>query len=331
MDLIERYLAAIGPLLPGRQRADILEELREALLGRREEKATELGRPLTRDEDAALLRAFGNPLVVAGRYGSQQYLVGPEIYPLYIFALKVLIAIIAASAVITGIVHSAVGPEQPGAAVAAAFGVLWSGSISSVGVLTIVAAVMQRQRIPLRFLNEWNPNDLPKPTPVRRRRRPSRFEHLWAIIWLSLFALWWGGALPAWIPYVTTIPLKADQRLDLSRAPIWDTLFWPVLAVTLAGVAIHAWKLVRNQQDTVARAADIVRSAAMAGLAWVALRAGHWVEVSGAGVAPADLAKVEHGVDAGFEVALVVALIAAIVSAGIEAWRLARPAPPATP
>src|SRR5579871_6062790 len=120
MDLIERYLAAIGPLLPGGQRADILEELREALLGRREEREAELGRPLTRDEDAALLRAFGNPLVVAGRYGAQRYLIGPELYPLYVIALKVLVAIVAVGAVINGIVHSAVGPDQPGAAIASA-------------------------------------------------------------------------------------------------------------------------------------------------------------------------------------------------------------------
>lgn len=328
MDLIERYLAAISPLLPRRQRADILEELREALLGRREEKAAELGRPLTRDEDAALIRAFGNPIVVAGRYGSQQYLVGPEIYPLYVFALKVLLAIIAGSAVVTGIVHSAIGgPDQPGAAITAALGVLWNGSISCVGVLTIVAAVMQYQRIPLRFLTDWNPNDLPKPTPKRRPRRPSRIDNVAAIIWLSLFALWWGRALPAWIPYMTTIPLKHGQHLDFTRAAIWDELFWPVLVVTLAGIAIHAWMLVRTSDDLFARGADIVRNAALAGLAWVALRAGHWVDITAVGVPPEVQAKIVHGVDIGIEVALVVALIAAVASAAIETWRLTRRTP----
>ena len=98
MDLIERYLTAVGVLLPRTGRADILAELRDVLINRREEKQDELGRPLTRDEDAALLRAFGHPISVAGRYGRQQYLIGPDLYPLYIVAVKVLVAIQAAGA-----------------------------------------------------------------------------------------------------------------------------------------------------------------------------------------------------------------------------------------
>ena len=103
---------------------DITAELREALLSRREDKEAETGHPLTRGEEEDLLRAFGHPLVVAARYGRQHYLVGPELYPLYVFALKILLAIIAGSAVITGIVNAAVGPGQPGAAIATALAVL---------------------------------------------------------------------------------------------------------------------------------------------------------------------------------------------------------------
>ena len=69
MDLIDRYLSAVSFLLPKDQREDITAELRDALMTRREEKEAEVGRPLTRDEDAALLRAFGHPLDVAARFG----------------------------------------------------------------------------------------------------------------------------------------------------------------------------------------------------------------------------------------------------------------------
>jgi hypothetical protein len=130
MDLIERYLAAVGFLLPRRQRDDITAELREALLARREDKEAETGHPITRGEEDDLLRAFGHPLVVAARYGRQQYLIGPELYPIYVFALKVLLAIIAGAAVVTGVVSAAVGPGQPGAAIATSLGVFWNGAIS---------------------------------------------------------------------------------------------------------------------------------------------------------------------------------------------------------
>ena len=81
MDLIERYLAAIGRQLPAKQAVDIESELREALLSRQEERESELGRPLTRQDIEALLLEFGHPLVVAARYRNTQQLIGPEIFP----------------------------------------------------------------------------------------------------------------------------------------------------------------------------------------------------------------------------------------------------------
>jgi hypothetical protein len=45
MELIDRYLAAVGVLLPNRQREDITAELRDALTTQRDEQQAELGRP----------------------------------------------------------------------------------------------------------------------------------------------------------------------------------------------------------------------------------------------------------------------------------------------
>ncbi|HEX3406116.1 MAG TPA: hypothetical protein VHS81_02665, partial [Caulobacteraceae bacterium] len=87
MDLIDRYLESVRLLLPLEQRDDIAAELRDILMTRREEKAEALGRDLTRQEDEALLKEFGHPLAVAGRYGPQQYLIGPELYPIFMFVL----------------------------------------------------------------------------------------------------------------------------------------------------------------------------------------------------------------------------------------------------
>ena len=50
MDLIERYLAAIGRQLPAKPAADIEAELRDVLLSRVEEQEADLGRPLTEAE-----------------------------------------------------------------------------------------------------------------------------------------------------------------------------------------------------------------------------------------------------------------------------------------
>ena len=331
MDLIDRYLAAIGALLPKGQREDITAELRDAPMTRAEEKQAELGRPLSGDEEAALLRAFGNPLAVATRYGRQQYLVGPELYPLYIFVLKILLAIVAVSAVVTGVVTAAIHPGQNWSAVAAAQGALVRGAVGNVGVLTIIAAILQRQNLLPKFVADWNPKDLPKPLQRRSPRRQTRLELAAGVVVQTLFVLWWTHALAIGLPYVASIPLKAGQSLELARAPIWNTLFWPVLGLALAVIALHVLKLAGRDRRRSAQALDLACQLAGLIVAWVALSAGHWVEVSASGIAAAALAKVDYGVNIGVKIGLIVVIVASAGRAAYEAWRLYRDRPPSRP
>ncbi|WP_334161979.1 hypothetical protein [Phenylobacterium sp.] len=81
MDLVERYLAAIGRELPEGHRADITAELRDELLSKIEEREAAAGRALDRRELERLLVEFGHPLVVAHRYRRIQHLVGPAVFP----------------------------------------------------------------------------------------------------------------------------------------------------------------------------------------------------------------------------------------------------------
>ena len=324
MDLIDRYLAAIGALTPQGQRQDILAELRDALMSRCEDKEAETGRPLTEDEVAEVLRGFGHPLVVAARYGGQSYLVGPELYPLYVFCLKILLVIVAVIAVVTGVVTAAVHPENPGASIGAAIGAFIQGAIGDVGALTIIAAIVQRQKVRPRFLTDWNPRELP-----RRLQRPvlrpqTRFDNVAGIIAQSLFFLWWARVLTVWIPYVSYVPLKAGQLLHLARAPIWDTLFWPVLILILAAIAVHALKLFGKRFRMAANGVDLVRNLVALVVLWVALRADHWVIVSGQGLTADALAKVDNGVNLGLQVTLVVLTVVAMGLVLYDSWRLFR-------
>src|SRR5271168_1319204 len=88
MDLLERYLQAIGQYLGADTREDTLNELRANLLGEMDGRAEELGRPLTEGEVAAILKAHGRPMLVAARYMPQRYLIGPTAFPIYLFTLR---------------------------------------------------------------------------------------------------------------------------------------------------------------------------------------------------------------------------------------------------
>ncbi len=96
MNLLNRYLQAVGRCLPRVRRDDILEELRINILAQMEDRAEELGRLLTDDEQAEILRHHGNPTIIAGRYSDGnlglafgRQLIGPELFPFYRTVLKI--------------------------------------------------------------------------------------------------------------------------------------------------------------------------------------------------------------------------------------------------
>jgi hypothetical protein len=88
MDLLERYLQAVGQHLPQETREDVLAELRVNLLAEMDARAEEMERPLTESETAAILKAHGRPMLVAARYLPQRYLIGPAVFPFYLLTLR---------------------------------------------------------------------------------------------------------------------------------------------------------------------------------------------------------------------------------------------------
>jgi len=88
MELLERYLHAVGMHLPAKGREDTLAELRANLLDGIEAREEAAGRPLTEAEVAAMLEQYGMPVTVAARYMPQHSLIGPELFPFYVYVLK---------------------------------------------------------------------------------------------------------------------------------------------------------------------------------------------------------------------------------------------------
>jgi len=316
MDLIERYLGAVGPLLPRGQRADITAELRDVLMNRREEQEERLGRSLNRDEEADLLRGFGHPIRVAGRYGPQRSLIGPELYPIFIFVLKIVLAIIVGSALVTGavnLVFNTASADQPGPAIVAALAVWWNGSIVSVGVLTIVFAIFEHTGTPL--LDKWDPRGLPARP---RRRREGWFDHVAAIVAQVVALLWWIGVIQLWNPVIS---LSGGGHITLGLAPALQALYWPVIGLSLANIVVQALKLAG--QRPLASSLDLAAQVAVVALAAVALRSDQWVTVT-TSLPAAPLTGLNYGINLGVRITLYVVIAVAAGQAIVDVWRLAR-------
>jgi len=195
MDLLDRYLGAIAALLPAGQRQDIVAELRDVLMSRIEEKGAQLGRPLDRKQLEALFRDFGHPLAVAGRYGPQRALIGAELYPFYIFAVKVALAIAAFVAVIPAMIGAFTSDGDVSGAINHAIHAFIPSALTLIGLITIIGAMVERGWIKTGDFGQWKVSDLPYISTKTSWFRTTRFEALFEVIFMTFFALWWAGVV----------------------------------------------------------------------------------------------------------------------------------------
>ena len=314
MELLDRYLAAIGRELPKRQAPDITAELRDTLLSRIEEKEEALGRPLSPAEVKALLIEFGHPLVVASRYRKTQHLIGPELYPFWWATLRVVFAIAGATWIgllVLGL--GGAGGHGPHMLAHATPG-LWTGGVFLFGVVTLTFVVLERVG-GTRFVRRWNPAQLP---PANARGRRSRFELMTEIVANGIFLLWWAGL----IRFRHAFPFPGGMQVDL--APVWMSLYWPIVAYCVADIAVSAIELLRPSWQRANAVLGLGKNAAGCAILIYALRAGHWVVVTAPAFPPAIQARTQAGFDSGMQLGLVATAFIFGAKAVYDIWRLAR-------
>jgi hypothetical protein len=160
MNLVDEYLRAVSLLLPKAQADDIIAELRDTILSRIEAREAELGRPLTDDETEAVLREIGHPVVVAARYREgPQHVVGPTLYPYWLFAVKLGLAIQVVAAVLVLVIQTFAGGDF-GLALGRAISSVVEGGLTIVGLATVGAWLIERQRFRIDYLDNWHVRDL---------------------------------------------------------------------------------------------------------------------------------------------------------------------------
>ena len=229
-DLVERYLQAIGFWLPERQRPDILAEISEDLQSRIEDQESTLGRPLTSSELEALLRLRGRPVMIANRFRSQQSLIGPLWFPIYVFVLKIVVlCYVLPWVLVSFIIRRVQYPESHwGASLLSSGATLWSVAFAAAGVVTLVFALLQWSDTRTHFLGQWNPRQLP---PVRHPNKIS-LSTVVAELVINVVLLFW------WVAYARSPVVFDGPSFNLSFTPVWTWFFWGFLAVILCNIAL---------------------------------------------------------------------------------------------
>ncbi|HEX8878640.1 MAG TPA: hypothetical protein VF749_01355 [Candidatus Acidoferrum sp.] len=293
MDLVDRYLKAVENALPADQRQDILSELSEDIQSEMEDKQSELGRALTEEEQRALLKQRGNPLLLAARYRQDhrslsigRQLIGPVLFPFYVkvlsFNLGITFAIIAAIFIALGVSGQKIGFEN-------IVSTCLLQLFIQLGIVTLIFSLVETHlskhpdrwdlsgcrggfRMGLRVAKNIDVQ-IPLGTP-----HVSRFESL-SIIVASGVAL-------AWITEVRRYPflILGPAAAFLKLAPIWYQAYFPIVLLTVAEIVRAIINLVRPDWTRFRAVYSLLLDSGALVVVYFLIKAGSWVAGAGSSV-----------------------------------------------
>lgn len=315
MDLIDRYLVAVRRHLPRAQQDDIIQELADSLRSEAEAREREAGRALAAEDTAALLKTRGHPWLMASRYAPQQHLVGPALFPYYRQALVlvlfwVVLPLTAFTAISVGISSGASGRAW-GHIMSAA----WNGAIYSIGIVTSVFYVLERERVRITAFDNWDPTSLPE---YRDGRAVPRSETVAGLMFTMIFLMWWTGLVR-----VPELVWYRNEPVRLIAGPIWTTVYTPVLAVMLASLVVAVIDFIRPWRTVMISAVDMaINAASVVVLIYVIRLRPQFVAVLGDPVNADQLTRIARLINGGLTWLLIVLAAVMVLDILYELWQV---------
>jgi hypothetical protein len=301
-ELIDRYLNAVKFWLPKESKDDIVRELSENLHAQMEDKVEELGRPLSEDEQAAILKQHGNPMLAASRYWPRQHLIGPGLFTVYSFVLKVAIGLAIAGSLVAHLVAET-GGDLTSKILAAFFVEAPNVALITFAWVTIVFAAIDFAQTRFKSLEKWDPRSLPRTE--KARKRSSRFEQVCELAASCVGIAWW-ILIPRY-PFLLFGP--AAQFMSLT--PAWGTLYVPVIILAGISALMHYTRLIRPDLSWLRQTAEIGGQAMALVAISLMLKAGPLIALHGN--ADAGIAKVADALNLTIRIALEIGSVIAMV------------------
>jgi hypothetical protein len=322
MDLVERYLQAVGFWLPRAHRQDIVAELSEDLRSQIEEQEGSLGRPLFDVEVGALLRQRGNPVVVANRFLPQEHLIGPALFPIYRFVLTIVAAVFLGPWALVWIGFLAFAPgfrtAHGGGSILATVGAFWGDFwpvlFIAAGLVTIVFAVLERTQARSALLEKWDPLKLPA---VVDRNRIPRGNSVAELAGNLVFAVWLIAAM-------SSLVVLDRPGVRVTLAPVWSFVFWGYLLLSVANVWMAGANLVRPRWTR--RRAALRLAANLIGSALFCLLCASNVvaEIAVAGVSPGRTREITNAINSWTSRGVPLVVVVGLVVLAVDVFRFLR-------
>jgi len=310
MDLLERYLQAVGEHLPPATREDVLAELRANLEAEMAERAGGRETAPTESEVADILKAHGRPMLVAAKYLPQRYLIGPEFFPFYLLTLRKAAPLVVLF-YFAGHLASFVFSKSAGVfatSMARAFAQLVPVLLIFWAAVTITFAVLDyvwTQHGKGAGWNAWEPEKLPPLAhPAKQKSLAGRIADLVVhSLWL-LYVL----AIPRH-PYLILGPGSLFlSRLSAGFAPVWRPFYVAIIVLLVAQLIIKLTALTSGNHRSEALLRLLIKLLGLAPTGLLAFATIYFVPTSPTANLHA-LAQINYGVNLGFRIVFAIALL----------------------
>ena len=322
MQLLDRYLTAVKFWLPKKQREDIAAELAANLQSEIDDRVAELGRPLTDDEIAQLLKQHGSPILVASRYQQEnrtvtfgRQIIGPLLFPFYWTAMKVTLVLLLIPATVPALVLS---PHlNPGREIAQVLYRTMALALPALFLVTVIFALidagLRKFHLLEKWQSDWDPRTLP--SPAHQAKQVRRSSSIAGIIIQSLFILWWWnhGSIPFLV--------LNDSGAQIHFAPVLTALHLPILIIAFIHLAQHWINLAEPDWRWLPPATGVITSVIALVVLYPLLGSSPLISISEANgfpIKPAEAAQIQNIIAIG----LTWLWIGIIVGGAIYAWRL---------
>src|SRR5262249_5844409 len=192
MDLVDRYVNAVRTFLPKAQQDDIVSELSGNIRAEMDDREAELGRPLSEEEQEAILQQHGHPMLVAGRYRPNQgsvafgrQLIGTTLFPFY---LRVLWFTMGISFAVYLIVLAALVVSGNPVTVGGTLNAIVLQVFFQFSAVTLIFAAVEHYLPTL----HWSARALPAPapSPARKGTEVSRLGSIAQIVAVLVLLVW---------------------------------------------------------------------------------------------------------------------------------------------